>query len=136
MTVCCPGDETAESCGEGERCAIVARLVDGTETSWGICTGPRPCDIFSPEDVCEPGEGCYVADGEGATDCRVAGVADVGSSCETQRDCVPGAFCAGRPGDATCAAFCTRDDDTHPCPRGERCVSSAAIPDELGLCIP
>jgi len=136
--VCCPG---AGDCAEGERCASVAILVDGTAADWGICTPPRPCDPLAAEAVCEPGEGCYVADGEGATDCRAAGTMAIGAPCAVQQDCRPGAFCAGRPGEARCAALCALpaeggSEDGPGCPSDQRCAALAATPEGVGLCVP
>lgn len=131
--LCCPGDDGP--CGPGERCATVAVLADGTPAGWGVCTGRRPCDPFAPEATCEPGEGCYVVSGDGRTDCRAAGIAQVGERCDRQRDCVPGAFCGGAGVPGRCVALCALGGEPS-CPASLRCAASPpTTPEGVGICM-
>jgi hypothetical protein len=100
--VCCPAD--GSSCGE-ERCTGSGSLVDGTETEWWSCVGPRTCDVLDASDDCEAGEGCYIVTPAGETDCLRAGEGEGGSDCVNQNDCTAGYFCAGVTG-GTCSRIC------------------------------
>lgn len=131
--ICCP--EGPETCGEGLACRGSGVLVDGTDTVWARCLAPEPCDVLDSAASCAPGEGCYIVTPEADTECRYAGLADVGESCAEQNDCVAGLFCAGLI-EPTCVRICGLGSDGRPvCPGTEGdCVAHAQSPDGSGLC--
>lgn len=134
--VCCPLGrfEGASDCAMGELCAGTGALVDGTVTDYRRCVAPRPCDLFDAMASCDHGEGCYIVDGEGHTDCRVAGAAAVGEACAAPSDCAPGLACAGLVS-PTCVRVCSLRPGAEPCPTGEgECVAQAQSPMGTGLC--
>ncbi len=133
--VCCPNEET---CPEGQRCSGAGILVDGTETEWWSCVGPRMCDVLDPMEACERGEGCYIVSPEGDTDCLRAGSGEAGASCVEQNDCAGGYFCAGVT-DGTCARICEIGSTSGPraCPDGEgNCQAYPYSPPGTGVCTP
>ena len=126
--VCCPGDEGA--CGDGMRCSADGVLVTGVATSWGRCGAPRACDPRAP--ACPTREGCYID--YRTADCRLAGTADLGQSCEVPQDCLPGFHCAGI-GAPTCVRICVLSDP-RSCPSAEgTCVAQAYSPEGTGVCV-
>ncbi|MEC7518725.1 MAG: hypothetical protein VYE22_02615 [Myxococcota bacterium] len=126
--ICCPGDGSA--CGDGATCGGSGELIDGATTSWGRCLARRSCDVLSPESTCEPREGCYIVDGMGSTECRVAGTAGAGDDCEVQEDCQSGFFCGG-VGSRRCVRIC--EVGAGDCPEG-RCMAQAHSPSGTGFC--
>jgi len=129
--VCCPGDGTR--CPGSARCGGDGMLVDGTTTAWGRCVPPRPCSVLSPELTCEAREGCYVIDGVGGTECRLAGTGEAGDSCTVPEDCAGGLFCGGLS-ERTCLRICSLTM-TRACTSDERCVAQTYSPDGTGICI-
>lgn len=129
--ICCPGD--ASSCGDVARCGGDGVLVDGTETSWGRCVLPRPCDLLAAELTCEAREGCYVVDPGGTTECRLAGSAGAGDACVVPEDCASGLFCGGI-GERTCLRVCSIASP-RTCTGDERCVAQTYSPEGTGVCV-
>jgi hypothetical protein len=133
---CCPSD--AEACGVDERCGAPGILVDGTPTQFYRCTGPRPCDVFAPQEVCEDTEGCYIVEPDGTTDCRPAGAGESGAPCVEQSDCMPGFFCGGLTA-LTCVRICElrASSGDRACPPDEgSCRAYSHSPEGTGLCTP
>ena len=135
-SVCCPAENLggAGTCDADQRCGGTGVLVDGSSSAFRRCVGPRPCDVFTPDLVCDRGEGCYIVDAEGTTDCRVAGTASAGEACVDQNDCAPGFACSGLVA-PSCVRICSLRPDGVPCPTGEgMCVAHAQSPPGTGLC--
>lgn len=130
--VCCPG---GSGCEAPERRCRPAPLSDGTDTSWGGCLQPEPCDVLRPVETCGPGEACYIVSARGETGCRGTGSASVGETCDQQHDCEPGLSCVGLE-QATCVRVCgIGKQDTVSCPRDEgRCRVYSQSPRGTGLC--
>jgi hypothetical protein len=131
---CCPG--RAEVCEGETTCNGPGVLVDGNDSEWASCIGPRACQPLAPGETCEPGEGCYIVSSTGDTDCRRAGAADVGDPCAEQSDCAPGLFCAGLSS-PTCVRICSLGDagTGATCPSGEgNCRAYSHSPPGTGLC--
>ncbi|MFK7987507.1 MAG: hypothetical protein AB8I08_15915 [Sandaracinaceae bacterium] len=128
--ICCPEDETA--CGEDATCGGSGVLVDGTATSWGRCRPRARCDVHTPAEACEDREGCYIIDGVGTTECRVAGEGEAGAACELQEDCTAGYFCGGVGSMKQCVRICRIGEDD--CGEREACVAQVHTPDGSGLC--
>lgn len=126
---CCLGDEVG--CAVGSRCGGSGRLVDRTETSWGRCLSLRSCELLRP--VCEEREGCYLLDGSGMTECRIAGTSGAGERCSVQEECQAGFFCGGLASQKMCIRLCAVAADTCPVAEG-RCVQQAHTPVGVGLC--
>lgn len=127
--VCC---STENSCGASARCGGDGVLVDGTATAWGRCVLPRTCDVLMPELTCETREGCYVIDGAGATECRLAGAALAGELCAVAEDCAAGLFCGGL-GERTCLRICSIAMPR--CAATERCIAQTYSPEGTGICV-
>ena len=134
--ICCPG---GAECGSLERCAGVGTLVDDTPTEWWSCVPPRPCDVLYPDAVCEPLEACYIVTPGGETDCRRAGLADVGAACARQEDCDGGLFCLVNAPAPVCARICdvTATGGANACRLGEgSCLVYGHSPAGTGVCTP
>ena len=129
--ICCPGDDLA--CTDGSSCGGAGVLVDGAPTVWGRCLARRSCDVLSPSTSCEPREGCYIVDATGTTECRVAGAAGSGESCNVQEDCSGGFFCGGIGATKRCVRICALGADDCPVAEG-RCVAQVHTPAGSGLC--
>jgi hypothetical protein len=129
--ICCPGDATA--CADGARCGGAGLLIDGAATVWGRCLPRRTCDVLNAAASCEPREGCYIVDATGMTECRVAGSAGAGESCNVQEDCAGGFFCGGIGSAKRCVRICTIGGDDCPVAEG-RCVAQVHTPAGSGLC--
>lgn len=129
--ICCPGDDAA--CEGAARCGGDGLLIDGTATAWGRCVPPRPCSVLSPELTCEAREGCYIVDGAGATECRLAGTAEAGEPCTAPEDCAGGLFCGGLS-ERTCLRVCSLTM-TRACTSDERCVAQTYSPEGTGICV-
>lgn len=131
--VCCPSsDDDAVCLDEEERCGGSGVLVDGTPTAWGRCVSRRMCDVFAPEEVCAPREGCYIDEEALRTGCRLAGAAEIGDRCEVPEDCAPGLHCSGLT--RHCIRICRLE--ASDCAPGERCVAQAHSPPGTGFCAP
>jgi len=131
--VCCPGDE---SCEDGTLCVGLGTLVDGVGTDWWQCQGPRPCDLFAPLEVCEPGEGCYIVEATGDTDCRRAGTASLDEPCVESNDCAPGFTCGGLGSARRCLKLCMLGDaGAGTCSSIEgHCRAQTYTPEGVGIC--
>ncbi len=130
--ICCPGDDAA-TCEGTARCGGDGTLVDGTATAWGRCVVPRTCSVLSPELTCEAREGCYIVDGVGGTECRIAGTAEAGEACTVPEDCAAGLFCGGLA-TRTCLRVCSLTM-TRACSSDERCVAQTYSPEGTGICV-
>jgi hypothetical protein len=135
--VCCPAgrlDAPAPCPGE-DRCTGTGVLVDNTPTDWRSCVTARECNVLSPTDACDPGEGCYVVTPTGGTDCLSAGRVAAGAACRGVNECEPGFFCAGPTGESTCVRLCDPSHGAAACPESEgTCRRWGHIPDNAGLC--
>ena len=91
------------------------------------------CDVLNPGALCEtPGEGCYIVDDVGNTQCQSAGEALAGEVCTEQSDCAAGYFC----GMVTqrCVQICSLGSDERSCPDGEQCIAQPHSPALSGFC--
>lgn len=132
--LCCPG---ASTCDPAQRCAGDDVLVDGSRTSWARCLPPRACDLAHPSYVCAPREGCYIVDGDGHTECLIAGTGADGEVCSAPADCAAGLACVGLI-TRTCATICLLGTaDPHGgCGDTRHCVAQAYSPAGTGICAP
>ncbi|MCS6858251.1 MAG: hypothetical protein NZM37_11115 [Sandaracinaceae bacterium] len=126
--VCCPLEW---NCRDGQVC-VRDFLVDGSQTTWGRCMVPRPCELTN-QGGCGSRWGCYVYNERGARSCLPAGSGQPGSRCEAVNDCVPGALCVGAF-DRTCLKICTLGTSLLPCDRGETCIRQGYLPEGIGVC--
>lgn len=127
--ICCDG--VAETCRGDELCIGPGILGDGTHTTWHFCLGARECDVLSQPGTCEPSEGCYILDGDGAHDCRPAGSLGLDDACTAPTDCAPGFFCGGLI-EQRCARICSLEAG---CPEGEGdCMAYRHSPPGTGIC--
>ena len=101
-------------------------------TLWGRCLEARSCDVLAPAMSCLPGEGCYIVDALGRTECRVSGTAGAGESCVLPEDCAPGFFCGGLSS-RHCIRICRIGQNDCPAPEG-RCIAQAHSPTGTGFC--
>ncbi len=124
--ICCASAGDA-GCGADERCGGPGTLVDDTPTAWAECLPRRACDLLAGTG-CEPGEGCYLVDSGGLTDCREEGTLLEGQGCSEPEDCAPGMSCLGLEVSA-CRVICDADED---CGGGKTCVD-ANLPGLPGL---
>lgn len=129
--ICCPRDHS--TCTEGMSCGGAGVLVDGSETNWGRCMAPRPCDLLEPTEYCELREGCYIVDSSGRTECRVAGSGGPREPCQVQEDCQSGFFCGGIGGAKRCVRICRIGERDCPAEEG-RCVAQWHTSEGSGLC--
>lgn len=128
--VCCPGELAL--CPGDLRCHS-GTLADGTSTPWGYCAPARTCDVLRPTSSCRPGEGCYIVEADGGTECRFSGMGEAGAPCMVPEDCAAGFFCGGLR-TRTCRRICSLDDPMS-CPEGEgRCVAYSYSPEGTGIC--
>lgn len=127
---CCPA---ADDCAASERCRGDGALAGGGVTAWGQCLPPQVCDLAHP--ACASREGCYIVDGAGATECRIAGAVAAGGACGGASDCAPGLVCAGLS-TRTCLTICFLAS-TAPhqgCASTEHCEAQAYSPAGTGVC--
>lgn len=131
--VCCAQD--AFSCGAPPaRCEAPSTLVGSGTSMWGRCVpAPRPCDVLA-QDMCDPGEGCYIVSGIGETDCRPVGHIALGETCVNNNDCATELVCTG-VGTKKCAQICdmavSTSCDSLP---GTVCRTYAYSPAGTGVC--
>lgn len=130
---CAPTDR----CGADRRCRGTGLLAEGTASPWHACLPPVTCDLAGREHPCATGEGCYVVDDVGTTECLLAGPAQPGAPCTIPNDCAPGSVCTGLT-TRTCVQVCflASTQPRQGCADGERCQAQAYSPPGTGICTP
>ena len=96
---------------------------------------PANCNLLTQD--CQAGEGCYVVDNDGHTDCMTAGTITEGVSCGQTADavCAPGLDCLGTSAATlTCYKICATNGSV-ACAQGQTCQHPSFYPATSGICV-
>lgn len=129
-------DSEDVSCGNDQVCISLA----GQELQ--VCRAS--CDVLT-QTGCQPGEGCYVASGDGLCVEPVDPTRLEGESCMFLNDCEPGTQCSDVGTGPVCMRFCDTtlcdDGDGVPdqcgcsgCAADETCIPVSGAPSDVGFC--